>query len=172
MHRRRAAFSLATLAATVALAPLAGCGFRLRQAPDFAFKSIYVSGSPNSSFAAELRRNLEAGTGLRVSRDLLERDTSDVILSILQDQRERVVLGYNSTGQVREFQLRVRVRFSLATPDGREILPSTELLLQQDQSYDETLALAKEQEAQLIYRNLQTDVVRQILRRLAAIRQI
>jgi LPS-assembly lipoprotein len=90
----------------------------------------------------------------------------------VQDQRERVVLSYNTSGQVTEFNLKVRVKFALRTPDGREILPVTELLLQQDQSYDESLALAKEQEAQLIYRSLQTDVVRQILRRLSAIREI
>ena len=74
--------------------------------------------------------------------------------------------------QVREFQLRVRVRFRLRTPDDRELLPPTELLAQQDQSYDESLALAKEAEAQLLYRTMQSDIVQQILRRLAAVRQI
>lgn len=167
--RRR---SLLRLVPVAVAAPLAGCGFHLRQAPNFAFKSIYVNGNPNSTFVAELRRNLASGTGLTVVRELSQRDTSDVVLDILQDQRERIVLGYNSSGQVREFQLRVRIRFALHTPDDREILPPTDLLLQQDQSYDETLALAKEQEAQLIYRSLQTDVVRQILRRLAAVKQI
>lgn len=169
MLRRRAALSLFT---TAALVPLAGCGFHLRQPPTFAFKSVYLNGGGASTLVAELRRNLAAGTNLVVSRDVAQRDTSDVILDILQDQRERVVLSYNASGQVREFNLRVRVRFALHTPDGREVLPSTELLLQQDQSYDETLALAKEQEAQLIYRSLQSDVVRQILRRLAAVREI
>ena len=169
MLRRRSMLNLAALAAA---GPLAGCGFHLREAPVFAFRSVYLNGPPASTFVAELRRNLAAGSGLVVSRDVVDRDKSDVILNVLQDQRERVVLGYNTSGQVREFQLRVRIRFDLRTPDDREILPSTELLLQQDQSYDETLALAKEQEAQLIYRNLQTDVVRQILRRLAAVRQI
>lgn len=169
MPSRRSLLGLVPVA--VAL-PLAGCGFHLRQAPNFAFKSIYVNGNPNSTLVAELRRNLAAGTGLVVTRELAQRDTSDVVLDILQDQRERVVLGYNTSGQVREFQLRVRVRFSLRTPDDRQILEPTELLLQQDQSYDETLALAKEQEALLIYRSLQTDVVRQILRRLAAVKQI
>jgi len=170
MSSRRAVLS--SLATAAALAPLAGCGFHLRQAPTFAFRTVYLNGPVASTFVAELRRNLQAGTGLQVSREASARASSDVVLDILQDQRERIVLGYNSSGQVREFQLRVRVRFALHTPDDREILPSTELLLQQDQSYDETLALAKEQEAQLIYRSLQSDVVRQILRRLAAIREI
>lgn len=169
MSSRRAVLS--SFATAAALAPLAGCGFHLRQAPTFAFRTVYLNGPVASTFVAELRRNLQAG-GLQVSREAGARASSDVVLDILQDQRERIVLGYNTSGQVREFQLRVRVRFALHTPDDREILPSTELLLQQDQSYDETLALAKEQEAQLIYRSLQSDVVRQILRRLAAVREI
>lgn len=169
MLRRRSLLGLVPVAVAV---PLAGCGFHLREAPNFAFKSVYINGNPNSTLVAELRRNLAAGTGLVVTRELTQRDTSDVVLDILQDQRERIVLGYNSSGQVRQIQLRIRVRFALHTPDDREILPSTELLLQQDQSYDETLALAKEQEALLIYRSLQTDVVRQILRRLASVQQI
>lgn len=155
-----------------AAALLPGCGFQLRQAPTFAFSTIFLTVNPNSAFGAELRRNLEAGGQIRVVRDAAQRDTADVILEIVQDQRERVVLGYNANGQVREFQLRVRVRFRLRTPQDIEVLPLTELLLQQDQSYDETLALAKEQEAQLIYRNLQSDVVQQILRRLAAIKTL
>jgi LPS-assembly lipoprotein len=68
--------------------------------------------------------------------------------------------------------LRVRVRFEVRTPDDQEVLPPTELVLQQDQSYDETLALAKEAEAQLIYKSLQSDVVQQIMRRLAAIKTL
>ena len=169
MQRRTLVLALAA-AATAAVLP--GCGFHLRQPPDYAFKSIYLGVSPNSGFGAELRRYLAAGGRITVLRDAAERDKADVVLQILQDQRERVVLGYNANGQVREFQLRVRLRFSLATPGGREILAPTELLLQQDQSYDESLALAKEAEAQLIYRNLQSDAVQQIIRRLSVIRDI
>ncbi|WP_198970828.1 LPS-assembly lipoprotein LptE [Xylophilus sp. ASV27] len=167
MQRRAFASSLVALASA---GGLAGCGFHLRQAPSFAFSSIYLAS--NSAFGIELRRNLEAGGKIAVIRDPAQRDTAQVILDVLQDQRERIVLGYNSAGQVREFQLRFRVRFRLRTPDDRELLPPTEILLQQDQSYDETLALAKEAEAQLIYRNLQTDVVQQIMRRLAAVKAI
>jgi LPS-assembly lipoprotein len=167
MQRRAFASSLVVLASA---GGLAGCGFHLRQAPNFAFSSIYLA--TNSSFGIELRRNLESGGKITVIRDVAQRDTAQVILEVLQDQRERVVLGYNSAGQVREFQLRIRVRFRLRSPDDRELLAPTEILMQQDQSYDETLALAKEAEAQLIYRSMQTDVVQQIMRRLAAVKQI
>jgi LPS-assembly lipoprotein len=45
------------------------------------------------------------------------------------------------------------------------------LLQQRDISYSETIALAKEAEEALLYRNMQTDLVQQLLRRLAAVRR-
>jgi LPS-assembly lipoprotein len=83
-----------------------------------------------------------------------------------------VVVGINASGQVREFQLRLRVMFSLRTPQGRELIPSTELLQQRDISFNEAAVLAKEAEEALLYRDMQTDIVQQLMRRLAAIRTV
>jgi LPS-assembly lipoprotein len=47
--------------------------------------------------------------------------------------------------------------------------PAT-LLLSRDMSYSESAALAKEQEEAEFYREMQTDVVLQVMRRLASIR--
>jgi len=92
-------------------------------------------------------------------------------MDLLQEQRERVVVGLNASGQVRELQLRLRIRFKLRTPGGHELIPDTELLQQRDISYNETIALAKEAEEALLYRNMQTDLVQQLLRRLAAVKR-
>ena len=91
---------------------------------------------------------------------------------MLQEQQERVVVGLNTTGQVRELQLRLRVRFRLRTPTGTELLPSTELVQQRDISYDESHALAKEAEEALLFRSMRTDIVQQILRRLATVHMV
>ena len=66
--------------------------------------------------------------------------------------------------------MRLRIRFKLRASDGRELIPDTELLQQRDISYNETIALAKEAEEALLFRNMQTDLVQQLLRRLAAAR--
>ena len=71
---------------------------------------------------------------------------------------------------MRELQLRLRIRFRLRTLDGTALIPDTELLQQRDISYSETIALAKEAEEALLYRNMQTDLVQQLLRRLAAVK--
>jgi LPS-assembly lipoprotein len=81
-------------------------------------------------------------------------------------------VGLNATGQVREFQLRSRVRFRLRTPQGRELIPETELLQQRDISFSEAAALAKEAEEALLYRDMQSDLVQQLMRRLAALKAL
>ena len=80
------------------------------------------------------------------------------------------MVGVNASGQVREFQLRIRVRLKLSTPQGKELIPEDEILLQRDISYNESAALAKEAEENLLYRDMQSDITQQILRRLAAVK--
>ena len=44
----------------------AGCGFQLRQAPDFAFNSIFVGASDNSTLGNELKRSIASGGKVQV----------------------------------------------------------------------------------------------------------
>ena len=97
---------------------------------------------------------------------------AQVVLKVLGEQREKVVVGVYSSGQVREFQLRLRVRFRLDTPQGRELIDDAEIVQQRDISYSETAALAKETEEALLFRDMQSDIAQQIQRRLAAVKQI
>jgi LPS-assembly lipoprotein len=148
---------------------LAGCGFQLRQAPHFAFSTIYISAG--SALANELKRTIASSDGIQVV-DAARATSAQVVLDLLGDQREKVVVGLNATGQVREFQLRTRVKFKLRTPQGKELIPETELLQQRDISFNESAALAKEAEENLLYRDMQTDIVQQLMRRLAAVKTI
>jgi LPS-assembly lipoprotein len=154
-----------------AAALLAGCGFQLRQAPHFAFSSIYIGGAANSPLGNELKRMIGSG-GNVVVVDAARLDSAQVVLDLLGDQREKVVVGLNASGQVREFQLRTRVKFKLRTPQGKELIAETELLQQRDISFNESAALAKEAEENLLYRDMQTDIVQQLMRRLAAVKTL
>ena len=158
---------LAATGAVLLAMGLSACGFQLRQAPNLPFNTMYAGFAESSSLGQELRRSLES-TGVRVITNNRQLDTAQVILDILQDQREKVVVGVNSTGLVREFQLRIRFKFRLRDKAGNEIIPETELLQQRDFSFNESGALAKEAEEALIYRRMQSDIVQQALRRLSA----
>ncbi len=166
LHRRR------LLAVASAAAALSACGFQLRQAPDFAFKTLYTGVAATSPLGNELKRSIAASGAVQVVADARQIDTAQVILDVLTDQREKTVVGLSASGQVREFQLRVRFKFKLRSKDGRELIPETELLQQRDISYSESAALAKEAEEALLYRDMQSDIVQQVMRRLAAVRQV
>ena len=151
---------------------LAGCGFKLRGVQQFSFRSLYIAAPPSSPLARELRRTLQgAGDTVQVLTEPAQQPQAEAILEVLSEQQERTVVGLNASGQVRELQLRLRLRFKLRTPLGEEWIPETELLQQRDISYNETIALAKEAEEALLYRNMQTDLVQQLLRRLAAVKR-
>jgi len=154
------------LLAAAASAGLAGCGFQLRQPPQMPFKSIALIGfAPKSPLAAELRSTL----ALQVK--VLEAPAgAEVVLQATEERRERSVVASTSAGQVREMQLRLRLNFRAQTPDGRQLIAPAELLLSRDLLYTETAALGKQQEEDELFRDMQSDIVRQVLRRLAAVR--
>ena len=152
---------------------LAGCGFQLRQAPDFAFRSIFIAGAgPGSALGNELRRSLAADGKVEVISDAARLPNADIVLHVLQEQREKTVVGLTATGQVREFQLRTRFKFKVATPKAKELIADTEILQTRDISFNESAVLSKEAEENLLYRDMQSDIVQQLMRRLAAIKSL
>jgi LPS-assembly lipoprotein len=96
-------------------------------------------------------------------------DARGVVLEVLLDQREKTVVGLTASGQVREFQLRIRFKFRLRTPQGRELIGDTEIAQQRELSFNESAVLAKEAEENLLYRDMQNDIVQQLIRRFAAV---
>jgi LPS-assembly lipoprotein len=159
-HRR----TLITWAANAAL--LSACGFELRGTAELPFSRIALEGfAPRSPLAEELKRSLAQSAEVVASPA-----QAQVVLHALNDKRERSVVASTTAGQVRELTLRVRLEFRLATPSGRELIPATELLLARDMSYSETQALAKEYEETQLLRAMQSDIVAQLMRRLARVK--
>ena len=164
MARRRTVLSAALVAPW-----LAACGFQLRQPPNFAFRSIALAMPASSTLTIELRRQLEGTGSLQVITEAAQLAKAEVVLESTGEVRERIVVSVNATGEVRELTLRVRFNFRLRTADGRELLPMSEISRQIDQSYAESSALSKEQEGLMLYQNMQSDVVQQVMRRLATV---
>ncbi|MDD5332833.1 MAG: LPS assembly lipoprotein LptE [Rhodoferax sp.] len=147
---------------------LAGCGFKLRASQNFSFSTLAVLPNPGGPLALELRRSVAGAVRVLAPGEALTQ--AQLVIDILQEQREKVVVAVNSSGQVREFQLRIRLKFKIRTPLGHELVPDTDMLQQRDISFNESAALAKEAEEGLLYRDMQTDLVQQLLRRLATVR--
>ncbi len=154
--------------AALAALGLAGCGFELRKPPVFAFKTLSVMG--NSAFLVNLRRNIASG-GTVTLVPAEQSATADAILEVLGENRERVVISTNSAGEVRDLELRLNIRFRLRTPGGKELL-NTQIQQRRDLTYSETNTLAKEAEAEMLFRDMQNDAAQQLQRRLAAVKEL
>ncbi len=164
--KRRSALALISQT-TLAGLVLSGCGFRLRGEQRFAFSTLAILPNPGGALAVELRRSVGDQVQLLAADAPLTQ--AQVVLDILQEQREKTAVGVNTSGQVREFQLRMRVHFRIRTPQGETLAPEAEIVQQRDISFSESAVLAKEAEEALLYRDMQTDIAQQLLRRLAAV---
>ena len=69
---------------------------------------------------------------------------------------------------MREFQLRYRVQFRLTDEKNREHIPATEIVLKRDYSFNDEQILSKESEEALLFRDMRSDAVYQLVRRLQA----
>lgn len=148
--------------------PLAGCGFALKRAPELSFKTIQLTGfAARSPLALELKMNLDASPTTRVVESAAE---AQVILQALSESREKVVVAQTTANQIREFELRLRFSFRVRSVAGKDLIPDSEILLRRSLTYTESAALAKEQEEAFLYRAMQSDIVSQVLRRLASVR--
>ncbi len=137
----------------------------MRKPPKLAFTSIALTGfAPRSPLAEALRRQL-----LPQMQVLGDPGRAAVVLQALDEQRDRIAVASTSSAQVRELQLRIKLKFRAYVPSGRELIAATDMLVARDLSYRETAALAKEYEEQELFREMQTDLVTQVLRRLAAV---
>jgi LPS-assembly lipoprotein len=149
----------------VPLLPLASCGFELKRAAALQFQSIALTGfAPRSPLAEELR------VALARSVTVLESPAqAQVVLQALSDERTRRAVAFTASGQVRDIQLRMRLKYRAQTPAQRELVPDSEILLIREMTFIESKALGKEQEEQDLFREMQSDVVLQVVLRLSAI---
>jgi LPS-assembly lipoprotein len=178
LHKRQTLIALArglsvgTLVWGLTASGLSGCGFQLRQSAQLPFKSVFLILPRQSALGTDLRRTLATQADLQILTETPDLAASEVVLDVTSETRERVVVGLNASGQVRELQLRLRVKFRLRTPQGKVLIPEVELQQQRDLSFLESAALAKEIEENMMYRDMQIDIVQQILRRLSAVKSL
>jgi LPS-assembly lipoprotein len=157
-------------AALLLVALLAGCGFKLRGSNgtyNMPFHSIYVGFPDTSALGTELKRNLRAADSVVV---VDKPEGADAQMVVMSESRGRQILSLNNLGRVREYLLTYTLTFRVIDAKGGQMLAPTEITLKRNMEFNEQEVLAKEAEANLLYRDMQSDLVQQILRRLAAMK--
>jgi LPS-assembly lipoprotein len=158
------------VALIVLAASLSACGFHLRGSDgsfNMPFQSIYLAFPETSPLGTELKRNLRAGDSVVIESDP---NKAQALFDVLSEQRGKSILSLNSQGRVREYLLTYTLVFRVRNAGGTELLAPTEISLKRNIAFNEAQVLAKEAEEALLYRDMQADLVQQIIRRLAAIK--
>jgi LPS-assembly lipoprotein len=144
---------------------LSACGFHLRGSYAMSFDTLYIALPETQELRAVLKRNIEASSQVRVVN---EAKGAQAMLSITADLPAKNVLSLDSAGRVREFQLVRTVGFRLQDADKRDLLPPGQIVIRRDITFNDAQVLSKESEEALLWRDIQDDLVQQMLRRLAA----
>jgi LPS-assembly lipoprotein len=147
---------------------VSACGFHLRGEYSLPFDKLYISLPESAELHAVLKRNIEASTRTRVTG---KADEAQATLQILADTPVKRILSLNSAGRVREYQLVRTFAFRVLHPKGGEYVPQSSIVLTREMTFDDAAVLSKEAEEVLLWRDIQNDLVQQLLRRLATAKQ-
>jgi LPS-assembly lipoprotein len=146
---------------------VSACGFHLRGEYNVPFSSVFVSSTGTSQVAKRLQREL---TNSPTKLTTTAKD-AEAQLNIVDEKRDRLILSLSGGGRVREYQLKITVRYQLVDSKGGVAIPTSEIQLQRILTYDDSQVIAKQQEEALLYQDMERDAAAQILRRMSAIKR-
>ena len=146
---------------------VSACGFQLRGSYDLPFKTLHIGVVETAELHAQIRRNVEAGSTTHIVSDAKEAEAKLVVLG---DVPEKSVLSIDASGRVREFQLKRTFTFQLVDAKGAVLIPSSAIVVRRDITFSDALVLSKEAEEVLLLRDMQSDLVQQLIRRLSAVK--
>ena len=143
---------------------LAACGFQLRGSYALPYESIYVAAPDSSVIGAGLKRAIRA-SGTRVATTAADAQATFLPTA---EARDPVILSLSGSGRVREKRLRYRYGYRIVNTKGGDLVLPGVVELTRDLTYADSDVLAKTQEEELLWRDMESDLVQQLMRRLAA----
>ena len=144
-------------------AQLTGCGFHLRGEANYSFDTLYLNSPASAPITPELKRALEGAGSAKLAPAA---DKAQVVLDLNSVEDNKQILSLTTGGKVFEYLLTKRILFRVHDNDGNDWLPTSELVVRRTYTYSDTEVLAKSYEEQRLWREMQTDAVQQLVRRL------
>jgi LPS-assembly lipoprotein len=144
---------------------LSTCGFQLRGANEFNYKTLYISGQTQINKA--LKKSFTTN-GVDIVDSSNE---AEMQLELLKEDYEKRILSLSGSGLVREYELYYRVHYR--TKSAQETLWSQPLMMEvrRDLSYSDKSLLGKEIEEKQLVEDMHKQVVRNLMRRLATLKK-
>lgn len=146
---------------------IGGCGFQLRGDTDLRFETLHSGFGANSPVGDVFRRRVQRTTSTRL---VARPEDAQVRLQVLSESREKDIVAYSAVGRPRQYELRLRLRFRAHDGQGRDFIGPSEIVLRRDIGAADNQLTARVDEETLLYRDMQIDMVQQLLSRLSTIR--
>jgi LPS-assembly lipoprotein len=162
-------FLFASLFAVLLAATLTGCGFHLRGvgSGNLPYKTMYIALPETADVKIWLQRYIKASGSTEIVEDA---KSAEAIFQQLGDSRVKSILSVNAQGRVSEYRLQLTYTFRVVNQKGQILVPSNEIALTRDISFNDSNILAKDLEEGLLWRDMNNDLVNQIMRRLSIIK--
>jgi LPS-assembly lipoprotein len=155
---------LLILAVLVLGSAVGGCGFKLRGAYSLPFDTVFINQPEFSPMYALLKRNIEASTQTRVVTDQKKAQAS---FQVTADVQQKIILSLDTAGNVVEYRLARSFSFRVVDAKNQELMPNSTITVTRDISFSNAQVLSKQSEEALLLRDMENDLVQQVLRRLA-----
>ena len=151
----------------VPIALLAGCGFQLRRLDGIPFATLYVDGPADSTVTQRVIALIKAAKSAKLTATAAE---ADAILKLNRETLKKSILSLSGAGRVTEYRLSLDMSYTLTDKSGRALAVAESLELSRDMTYDDSQLLAKSAEESLLYRDMEDNAARRIIRRLQAVK--
>ena len=144
---------------------ISACGFQLRGLAELSFKNLYIQGN-TLSISRDLKQSFKTN-GIQVVDNV---ESAEVLLELLRETNEKRILSLSGGGLVREYELNYKVNFRTREATSPTWSQPQTVQVRRDFSYDDKVLLGKGEEEARLNADMRKDAVREVLRRLTAIK--
>lgn len=144
---------------------LSACGFQLRGMAQLSFQKIFIQGS-TLSMSKDLKKSLETN-GVKVVTDS---EDAELMLELLTEETDKRILSIGGDGKVSEYALSYQVSFRTRAATNPLWGEVKTVQASRNFSYSDANLLGKADEEVMLMSDMQKDAMRELLRRLTAIK--
>jgi len=170
MTRRRCLGFLGVLSLALGVSGgLSACGWRIRGKIELPYKKILISGT----LTPELKNMIVTVLNVNDIEVVESAKAADLVLEIMSEQNAKQVLAYNTAGQITSYRIISRIVLRTFDPaTGIEIMPESDIYQMRDLEFNQSNIQAFDQMVNDYVANMRTDLVVQLMRRLASIKKL
>lgn len=145
---------------------LSACGLHLRGPSEIPFKTVFIEGN-----TLVISNDLKSSLNLSNVEISPSPENAQLRLELVGEENEKRILSLAGTGTVNEFELYYRVHYRTKL-EGQPIWSQINTVeARRDFTYSDASLLAKQNEEKKLNKDMQTQVVNSIMRRLTALKK-